>query len=67
MTVLLIVDAVKGVDPRELDRIETASRIVEPRDGSQIFAEVTNRTRFAPSLAELAEFASASWTTTARA
>ena len=28
-----------GMDPAELDRIEAASRIVEPRDGARIFAE----------------------------
>ena len=39
MTALLEVVAFKGIDPAELDRIEAASRIVEPRDGAQIFAE----------------------------
>jgi CRP/FNR family cyclic AMP-dependent transcriptional regulator len=39
MTELLGVDAFKGIDRTELDRIEAASRIVEPRDGARIFAE----------------------------
>jgi len=39
VTALLEVVAFKGIDPAELDRIEAASRIVEPRDGAQIFAE----------------------------
>ena len=38
MTELLAVTAFKGLDNAELARIEAASRIVEPRDGAQIFA-----------------------------
>ena len=39
MTALLAVTPFKGIDPRELDRIEAMSRILEPRDGIPIFAE----------------------------
>ena len=39
MTALLSVTAFQGIDSKELDRIEAASRIVEPRDGARIFAE----------------------------
>ncbi len=39
MTALLCVKPFKGLDPAELDRIEAASRIVEPRDGARVFAE----------------------------
>jgi CRP/FNR family transcriptional regulator, cyclic AMP receptor protein len=39
MTALLGVAAFKGMDPAELDRIEARSRIIEPRDGTQIFAQ----------------------------
>jgi CRP/FNR family cyclic AMP-dependent transcriptional regulator len=39
MTALLGVAAFKGIDPAELDRIEARSRIIEPRDGTQIFAQ----------------------------
>ena len=38
MAALVDVRAFKGVDPAELDRIEARSRIIEPRDGTQIFA-----------------------------
>lgn len=38
MTALLAVAAFTGMDRAELDRIEAACRIIEPRDGSQIFA-----------------------------
>jgi CRP/FNR family cyclic AMP-dependent transcriptional regulator len=39
MTALLSVTAFKGMDPAELDRIEARSRMLEPRDGTQICAE----------------------------
>ena len=39
MTALLAVTPFKGIDPRELDRIEAMSRVLEPRDGIPIFAE----------------------------
>jgi CRP-like cAMP-binding protein len=39
MTALLDVVAFKGMDPAELDRIETRCRALEPRDGARIFAE----------------------------
>jgi CRP/FNR family transcriptional regulator, cyclic AMP receptor protein len=39
MTALLGVRPFKGMDRAELDRIEAASRIVEPRDGAAVFAE----------------------------
>jgi CRP-like cAMP-binding protein len=39
MTALLVVPTFQGIDPAELDRVEAQSRIVEPRDGSRIFAE----------------------------
>ncbi len=39
MTALLGVSAFQGMDPAELDRIEASSRMVEPRDGTRIFAE----------------------------
>src|SRR6476619_3751658 len=39
MTALLAVTPFKWSDPRELDRIEAMSRILEPRDGIPIFAE----------------------------
>jgi CRP/FNR family transcriptional regulator, cyclic AMP receptor protein len=39
MTALLGVAAFKGMDRAELDRIEARSRIIEPRDGTQIFAQ----------------------------
>ncbi len=39
MTALLGVSAFDGIDRTELDRIEARSRIVEPRDGAQLFAE----------------------------
>src|SRR5262245_22896704 len=39
MTELLGVAPFKNMDPAALDRIEAASRIVEPRDGSEVFAE----------------------------
>ena len=39
MTALLNVMPFQGMDPAELDRIEAASRVVEPRDGTPIFAE----------------------------
>jgi CRP-like cAMP-binding protein len=39
MTALLEVDPFRGLDPAELDRIEASSRIVEPRDGTRLFAE----------------------------
>jgi CRP/FNR family cyclic AMP-dependent transcriptional regulator len=39
MTALLSVVPFQGIDSKELDRIEAASRIVEPRDGARIFAE----------------------------
>jgi CRP/FNR family transcriptional regulator, cyclic AMP receptor protein len=39
MTALLDVTAFKGMDPAELDRIEARSRMIEPRDGTQIFAQ----------------------------
>jgi CRP/FNR family transcriptional regulator, cyclic AMP receptor protein len=38
MTALLGVAAFKGMDRAELDRIEARSRMVEPRDGTRIFA-----------------------------
>jgi CRP/FNR family cyclic AMP-dependent transcriptional regulator len=38
MTALLEIDAFKGIDRAELDRIEARSRMIEPRDGTQIFA-----------------------------
>jgi CRP-like cAMP-binding protein len=38
MTALLAVAAFTGMDRAELDRIEAACRITEPRDGSRIFA-----------------------------
>jgi CRP/FNR family transcriptional regulator, cyclic AMP receptor protein len=39
MTALLGVAAFKGMDPGELDRIEARSRVIEPRDGTQILAQ----------------------------
>jgi CRP/FNR family cyclic AMP-dependent transcriptional regulator len=39
MTALLGVTAFKGMDRAELDRIEARSRMIEPRDGTQIFAQ----------------------------
>jgi CRP/FNR family transcriptional regulator, cyclic AMP receptor protein len=39
VTALLAVAPFRGIDPKELDRIEAASRTVEPRDGARIFAE----------------------------
>jgi CRP/FNR family cyclic AMP-dependent transcriptional regulator len=39
MTALLDVAAFKGMDAAELERIEAQSRMIEPRDGTQIFAE----------------------------
>ena len=39
MTALLDVEPFQGVDPVELDRLEAAGRIVEPRDGSKVFSE----------------------------
>jgi CRP/FNR family cyclic AMP-dependent transcriptional regulator len=39
MTALLGVTAFKGMDPAVLDRIEARSRMIEPRDGTQIFAQ----------------------------
>ena len=39
MTALLDVAQFRGVDPVELDRLEAAGRIVEPRDGSKVFSE----------------------------
>jgi hypothetical protein len=39
LTALLDVAPIKGVDPVELDRLEAAGRIVEPRDGSKVFLE----------------------------
>jgi CRP/FNR family transcriptional regulator, cyclic AMP receptor protein len=39
MTTLLGVAAFNGMDPAELDRIEARSRVIEPRDGTQIFAQ----------------------------
>ena len=39
MTALLEVAPFKGMDAAELDRIEARSRTIEPRDGTEIFAE----------------------------
>ena len=39
MTALLGVAAFGGLDPAELDRIEASSRVLEPRDGTRVFAE----------------------------
>ena len=39
MTALLGVTVFAGIDRAELDRIEAGSRLVEPHDGTQIFAE----------------------------
>jgi CRP/FNR family transcriptional regulator, cyclic AMP receptor protein len=39
MTALLGVAAFKRMDRAELDRIEARSRMIEPRDGTQIFAQ----------------------------
>ena len=39
MTALLGIAAFQGLDAADLDRIEARSRLVEPRDGTEIFAE----------------------------
>jgi CRP/FNR family transcriptional regulator, cyclic AMP receptor protein len=39
MTALRDVAAFKGIDTAQLDRIEARSRMIEPRDGVQIFAQ----------------------------
>jgi CRP/FNR family cyclic AMP-dependent transcriptional regulator len=39
MTALLGIAAFQGLDAADLDRIEARSRVVEPRDGTEIFAE----------------------------
>ncbi len=39
MTALLDVKPFKGIDPAQLDRIEARSRMLEPRDGTRVFAE----------------------------
>ena len=40
MTALLEVEAFKGMDAAELDRIEARSRMLEPRDGSHLGSSI---------------------------
>lgn len=39
MTTLQDIKAFAGIDPAELDRVEARSRMLEPRDGTRVFAE----------------------------
>ena len=59
MTALLDVVAFKGMDPAELDRIETRCRALEPRDGARILRKAIRPTPSMPLLEAPGMFASA--------